>query len=1189
MDYTALLTGLSLKMGKYNNSIEFVESTSNIQHLLYKCSKQQATLQQATFLLEAEGIQQMCPACTNMDSVFVMKRPYDLVSLMQQEKRSDLVESLKQELYVQKEQIDKNEDKETNLEENVYKTNPHCILAEGKQLGEFSLYSGAFISMKERNLDDEVPNKYEEPVCTTFSKLDFSMFSYDHLNSIKDRKNLTMPKDSSLLEAVLDLNIPSFGHYIHESLSKNKTSWIYYNIAAYFWRMQGQADNAVECLRRALHFVPKEYRDLCLFNLANILHMAHQSEEAAIIMHNAIDMQSNVAVYHYVLGTIYAVLADYNTSLICFDNALKLKPNFSEAKLLKNAILCHSQLEKALESQHDSLQRTLGELKELQKHQEQLFYQQEKLKAEQATFSTKIEQRLQYEEQKLREAFEARGKTKIRTCQLDSVDSECVDVGSVMLKMTWKINPAENGQAVVSCSIDSEASKIKSAEIHILHGIIEEENSPNESVIGKMESNKVDSVLSMSLTEDFPKQNIPKNATPENIQPPSSSHIYPRKFSKEEQVKRSYYQDPTWPSQEECNKTVTAFPPADEFPSVYMSPENKGFNVHDILTSLQGLGPVSTHALPWYPPFCDNLDDDDDSNSNIFQWMNNQLPSLKDEPKIKSVTLPDNDIRDQLLAYIGSANDIAEEEIGQRIMTAISKSLAPNWVLCTIAALYWRVQGNIVNAITCLKKSLVTTPENLIDVPLVSLASILFRLKEFDDAIAVMHKAMSVNSVEPISNFFLANLYAITGNFSGAVHHYKRALNVEPSNSKIVEYAKIVTCYLKVHLKNRMNKITQMQQSIIQDETMSVNVATEFVKTVKQPPETAPRPEEHVTSSDVQVQVKVNVGSQTVNHVDHIPNLSNDIETIFIDSANVNIPDDTLPQFLVKPNAKPVYIAIPTKRECDALLKDTNLKQLTSTWLSVSAKNIIISDHLKVTNIPDTNDIGSSQKVGKSLPHCSSEFPVSMLTLDHLSGVKNRLKLQGSSEMGLRDAFLSLWGDLQRNYLEKTEKAIGTEKSVNFNIIMDSLGHHLANAIKKNTTSWVLTTISALYWRITGDAAEAVNCLRHALHFAPRHMRDIPLVSLANVLHRAGLHNDAIITTNMALEISPRFVVIHFTMANIYAAKGDFLLAKVFYESTLSLQATFEPARERLNAILCGHSHFLTHSPQTISQGNLEH
>ena len=50
-------------------------------------------------------------------------------------------------------------------------------------------------------------------------------------------------------------------------------------------------------------------------------------------------------------------------------------------------------------------------------------------------------------------------------------------------------------------------------------------------------------------------------------------------------------------------------------------------------------------------------------------------------------------------------------------------------------------------------------------------------------------------------------------------------------------------------------------------------------------------------------------------------------------------------------------------------------------------------------------------------------------------------------------------------------------------------------------------------------------------------MKDIPLISAANILFGAQLFNSALILGNMALEISPKFVIIHFTMANIYAAK----------------------------------------------------
>ena len=71
---------------------------------------------------------------------------------------------------------------------------------------------------------------------------------------------------------------------------------------------------------------------------------------------------------------------------------------------------------------------------------------------------------------------------------------------------------------------------------------------------------------------------------------------------------------------------------------------------------------------------------------------------------------------------------------------------------------------------------------------------------------------------------------------------------------------------------------------------------------------------------------------------------------------------------------------------------------------------------------------------------------------------------------------------------------------------------------------------------------------------------------------------------------SPTFVVSHFTLANIYTSKKDLEKAKLFYivsrmfsqlvdnlflfQSTLALQSTFEPALERLTAILCGQKYF---------------
>jgi len=55
---------------------------------------------------------------------------------------------------------------------------------------------------------------------------------------------------------------------------------VLYNLAALYWRVVGHAPNGVECLRRALHFVPDQYRDVPLLNLANVLYRAGHLHDA---------------------------------------------------------------------------------------------------------------------------------------------------------------------------------------------------------------------------------------------------------------------------------------------------------------------------------------------------------------------------------------------------------------------------------------------------------------------------------------------------------------------------------------------------------------------------------------------------------------------------------------------------------------------------------------------------------------------------------------------------------------------------------------------------------------------------------------------------------------------------------------------------------------------------------------------
>lgn len=46
--------------------------------------------------------------------------------------------------------------------------------------------------------------------------------------------------------------------------------------------------------------------------------------------------------------------------------------------------------------------------------------------------------------------------------------------------------------------------------------------------------------------------------------------------------------------------------------------------------------------------------------------------------------------------------------------------------------------------------------------------------------------------------------------------------------------------------------------------------------------------------------------------------------------------------------------------------------------------------------------------------------------------------------------------------------------------------------VHQNQTSWVLSSMAALYWRVKGQGKRAIDCLRQALNSAPHHMK-VPL------------------------------------------------------------------------------------------------
>ena len=67
---------------------------------------------------------------------------------------------------------------------------------------------------------------------------------------------------------------------------------------------------------------------------------------------------------------------------------------------------------------------------------------------------------------------------------------------------------------------------------------------------------------------------------------------------------------------------------------------------------------------------------------------------------------------------------------------------------------------------------------------------------------------------------------------------------------------------------------------------------------------------------------------------------------------------------------------------------------------------------------------------------------------------------------------------------------------------------------------WALFNMASLYWRVSGDPQNTVECLRRAIHFAPAEAKDVGYIGLASVLHRYGYLSDAVVVARAALDIT---------------------------------------------------------------------
>ncbi|KAM9302072.1 tetratricopeptide repeat protein 17 [Gastrophryne carolinensis] len=1124
-----------------------------------------------------------------VDSPMNLKHPHDLVILMRQETTVGYLKDLEKHLVAQKIHIEENEDRDTGLEQRHYKDDPDCILAK-VPLGDMDLYDGTYMPLEDKNISPEdyvdvhssLPPDLKQPDCTKILELPFSIHAFQHLRGIQERKNLSaplLPKEDPIFSSLsqkLGKNVDDIGHRLHEALVKNSTSWVLYNLASFYWRIKNEPYHVVECAMRALHFSSRHNKDVALLNLANILHRAHYSADAAILVHAALDVSPGLdvsmdsLVSHYTLGNIYAMLGEYNHSVLCYDRVLESRPFFYEADKRRKAVLCQQKLEQKLEAQHRSLQRTLNELKEYQKQHDHYLRQQEVLEKHKLIQEEQILRNIIHETQMAKEA--QLGNHQI--CQMSGQKHS--------LHCPWDL-PVRYHRGDIFENVE-----------HVLFG---------------------EDTSSAYMTSVIPDQQTNQTAL---LQDPPVSHSAIRIWGKDAS-KFNQERDCLWPKKTDCAKGFPTIPSPKDLPKYHLPPGQPGLSVSPaVLKQIEVGSDPQTPDCTFIPETRKN------------ETLQKLLAEL--EGRINLQELKPDKHAQRVLDKLISNLSVSEDDLKLSLYHSLNQASGPVWSVLNEAALYWRAVGNCTQAMACLRKALDLSSPQQQHIPLVNLANLLMHYGLHLDASKLLLQAMTIDRSEPLTLLSLGSAYLSLKNLSGALKVFREALNLQmpcPECEGSLQMIRCLQLYPLMYnisspacsghchsgVKDGDHNTQKYFHTYVEDEKPPgeeggdsragsllhlENVVIAESNNTEDPAPEDPMSEEMLAlvdefenswpldafegalelkgrRMDLQGIRVLKKGAQEGQSGSCFGDCDDDDEAEWItfqvkrlkkpklDGSSVADLPEGAEEMAVDGDNEEVQAALeisgpkipapgpsgrrpdyrslgwPSPDEC-LKLRRLDLSTVASTWLAVSAKNIDITEHV---------DFASPLQEPEVEPLCNANLAASMHTLDHLYGVANRAAIHYTGESQLKEVLQNLGKD---KYPPQSLEQVGTR---------------IMKMLEKNQTSWVLSSMAALYWRVKGQGKKAIDCLRQALHYAPHHMKDVPLISLANIFHNAKLWNDAIIVATMAVEIAPHFVVNHFTLANVYVAMEEYEKAMRWYESTMELQPEFAPAKDRIRAIQC--------------------
>lgn len=125
-----------------------------------------------------------------------------------------------------------------------------------------------------------------------------------------------------------------------------------------------------------------------------------------------------------------------------------------------------------------------------------------------------------------------------------------------------------------------------------------------------------------------------------------------------------------------------------------------------------------------------------------------------------------------------------------------------SWKYPVLSSLYWRAKGNAKRATECARRAIYLAPRKYLDIPLLSLGTILQRANKSQDAVILMQAAAKHANDVFENQIGLGNALFLTSDFNGALKCFKNAVAIDEQFAKRVKFLqKSTSCFKTIKFK----------------------------------------------------------------------------------------------------------------------------------------------------------------------------------------------------------------------------------------------------------------------------------------------------------------------------------------------------------------------------------------------------